>query len=120
MAGYVDGFVVPIPRRKVAEYKKIASNAAKVWRELGALEYRECIADDVSRKGPVTYARAVKLKKGEVVYFSWIVYKSRRQRDAVIKKVMKDKRILAMMEKTSEAFDMKRMLYGGFRIVVDK
>jgi uncharacterized protein YbaA (DUF1428 family) len=120
MAGYVDGFVGAIPRRKLAEYKKLATLAAKVWRELGAVEYRECIADDVKQKGPVSYARAVKLKRGEVVFYSWIVYKSRRHRDAVVKKVLKDPRILAQMDRSTKAFDMTRMLYGGFKIIIDR
>jgi uncharacterized protein YbaA (DUF1428 family) len=116
---YTDGFVLAIPRRKVALYRKIATRAGRAWRRLGALEYRECIADDVKSKGTVSFARAVKLKRGEVVFFSWIVYKSRSHRDAVVKKVMKDPAIVAMMDESGEAFDMKRMLYGGFKVVVD-
>ena len=116
---YVDGFIVPVPKKKIAAYKKLARIAAKVWREYGALDYKECIADDV-KKGKVTsFPQAVKLKPGEVVWFSWILYKNRKHRDSVNKKVMKDKRIAAMMDPKKMPFDGKRFFWGGFKVVVD-
>jgi uncharacterized protein YbaA (DUF1428 family) len=119
MGLYVDGFVMAIPRTKTAQYRRIATRAGKIWRQHGALEYRESIGDDVTKKGAVTYPRAVKLKRGEVAWFSWIVYKSRRHRDSVVKKIFKDKRIIDMMESTKGVFDPHRMLYGGFKVLVD-
>lgn len=116
---YVDGFVLPIPRKNVAKYKKIATLAAKVWQDHGALDYVECIADDV-KKGKVTsFPQAVKLKKGEVVFFSWITYKSRAHRDRVLKKVMGDPRIKDMGPEMMP-FDGMRMFWGGFKPVVKK
>jgi len=115
---YVDGFVLPIPKKNVAKYKKIATKAAKVWRDHGALDYVECIADDV-KKGKVTsFPQSVKLKKGEVVFFSWITYKSRAHRDAVLKRVMKDPRLSDMMDPKDMPFDGMRMFWGGFKPVV--
>jgi uncharacterized protein YbaA (DUF1428 family) len=119
MATYVDGFVLPIPRKRLAEYRALARKSATIWKEHGALEYLEGIADDVAAKGSVTFARAVKLKKGEVVFFSYIVYRSRKHRDSVNKKIMKDPRILAMMDPANNPFDMRRMLYGGFKGFVE-
>lgn len=116
---YVDGFVLPVPRRKLADYRRIARAAGKIWREYGALEYRECMADDM-QAGPMTsFPQAVKLKKNEVVWFSWIVYKSRKDRDRIIRKVMSDPRIEKMISPKNMPFDMKRMVYGGFKVVVD-
>jgi uncharacterized protein YbaA (DUF1428 family) len=115
---YVDGFVLPIPRKNIAAYRRIARKAGKVWRDHGALEYRECIADDVKVGKYTSFPRSVKLKRGEVPWFSWIVYKSRRHRDAVNAKVMKDPR-LAAMGPAGMPFDAKRMIYGGFRAQVD-
>jgi len=115
----VDGFVFAIPKSKVEEYRKLARKAGKVWKEHGALEYVECIGDDVP-KGKVTdFPMSVKAKRNEVVGFSWIVYKSRKHRDAVNKKVMKDPRMLTMMKSKEMPFDMKRMCYGGFDVLVD-
>ena len=115
MARYVDGFVLPVPKRKLDAYRRMARLAGKVWREHGALEYVECIADDV-KKGKVTsFPQSVKLKPGEVVVFSYVVYKSRRQRDAILKKVMKDPRLAAMMDPGNMPFDGKRMFWGGFK-----
>ncbi len=117
MARYVDGFVIPLPKKNLEKYRKIAKLAGKVWKEYGALEYIECVADDV-KKGKVTsFPQSVKLKPGEIVVFSWIVYKSRAQRDAILKKVMKDPRIEAMGPE-GMPFDGKRMIYGGFKPVV--
>lgn len=119
MAKYVDGFVVPVPRRKVAAYRAMARKAGKVWREHGALEYRECIADDVKPGKITSFPQSVKLKPSEVVWFSWIVYKSRRHRDQVNKKVMNDRRLASMMDPKNMPFDGARMFWGGFKVVVD-
>jgi uncharacterized protein YbaA (DUF1428 family) len=115
---YVDGFVVPVPRKSIAAYKKLAKLAAKVWREHGALDYRECVAEDVKVGKWTSFPRSVKLKKGETVIFSWITYKSRAHRDRVLKKVMKDKRLADFMNPKSMPFDAKRMIYGGFDTIV--
>lgn len=117
MALYVDGFVLPIPKKNVEKYKKIAKIAAKVWMEHGALEYYECIADDVKPGKTTSFPQSVKLKSNEVVFFSWIIYKSRAQRDKILKKVMKDPRIAGMGPEMMP-FDGKRMIYGGFKPVV--
>ena len=116
---YVDGVVLPVPRKNTAAYRRMASRAGKVWRDHGALEYRECIADDVKVGKHTSFPRSVKLKKGEVAWFAWIVFKSRRHRDAVNARVMKDPRLAGMMDGKSMPFDGKRMIYGGFRVVVD-
>jgi len=116
---YVDGFIVPVPKKKVAAYKAMSRKAGKVWREHGALDYKECVADDVSVGKRTSFPRSVKQKAGETVFFSYIVYKSRKHRDAVNKKVMKDKRLAAMMAGKDMPFDGKRMIYGGFAVVVD-
>lgn len=116
---YVDGFVIPIPKKKIEVYRRIARKAGKVWKELGALEYRECAGDDLNTKMGLPFARTVRAKRGETVFFSWIVYKSRAHRDAVNAKVMKDPRIAKMMEPGAMPFDAKRMAYGGFKVVVD-
>lgn len=120
MSKYVDGFVLPIPRKNLKAYKKMALLAAKVWKDHGALEYYECIGDDV-KKGKITsFPQSVKLKKGEVVFFSWIVYKSRAHRDSVLKKVMSDSRLEAMMDEDKMPFDGMRMFWGGFKTFVVK
>ena len=116
---YVDGFLLPVPRRKLGEYRTVARKAGKIWKELGALEYRECVGDDVRSKGAAPLRRGVRLKPGEVLFFSWIVYRSRRHRDSVNKQVMKDPRIQKMMDPKKPVFDMRRMGYGGFKTVVD-
>jgi len=115
---YVDGFVTPVPKRSKQAYMRMARKAGKVWREHGALEYTECVADDVKRGKRTSFPRSVKLKGGEVVWFSWIVYKSRKHRDRVIAKVMKDKRLASMMDPKAMPFDAKRMIYGGFKVMV--
>ncbi|MEK6805032.1 MAG: DUF1428 domain-containing protein [Pseudomonadota bacterium] len=120
MSRYVDGFVLPIPRKNLAAYHRMASLAGKVWREHGALDYRECIADDVKSGKHTSFPQSVKLKKGEVVFFSYIVYKSRKHRDAVNAKVMKDKRLASMMDPTKMPFDGKRMFWGGFKTFVSR
>ena len=118
MGQYVDGFVIPVPRSKVAAYKKLARLGANVWREHGALEYRECIADDVKPGKLTSFPQAVKLKKNEVVWFSWIVYRSRKDRDRIMAKVMKDPRLAKMMAGQAMPFDGKRMFWGGFKVAV--
>ena len=118
MAGYVDGFVIPVPRRKVAAYRRIARTAGKVWRDHGALDYVECVADDVKPGKLTSFPQAVKLKPGEVVWFSWILYKSRSHRDRVNAKVMKDPRLASMMNPKAMPFDGKRMFWGGFKVAV--
>ena len=115
---YVDGFVVPVPKKKIGDYKKIAKLAAKIWREHGALDYRECVADDVSAGKRTSFPRSVKQKPGETVVFAWITYKSRKQRDAINKKVMKDKRLAAFMDPKKMPFDTRRMFWGGFKTIV--
>ena len=115
---YVDGFVLPIPRKNAATYERMARLAGKVWRDHGALEYRECISDDVKVGKYTSFPRSVKLKKGEVAWFSFIIYRSRKHRDAVNKKVMKDPRLADMMKPENTPFDVKRMAYGGFKPLV--
>jgi uncharacterized protein YbaA (DUF1428 family) len=114
---YVDGFIVPVPKKNLADYRKIARKAGKVWREHGALDYRECVADDVKVGKLTSFPRSVKMKPNETVVFSWITYKSRKHRDKVNAKVMKDPRIANMDPKTMP-FDGKRMIYGGFETFV--
>ncbi len=119
MALYVDGFVIPVPRKNYAAYRKMARLAGKVWREHGALEYRECVADDVKPGKYTSFPQSVKLKRNEVVWFSWIVYKSRKDRDRINAAVMKDPRLAKMMNPAAMPFDGKRMFYGGFKVAVD-
>ena len=116
---YVDGFVVPVPRKKVEVYRRVAQKAGRVWRKHGALEFRECVGDDLRVKMGVPFTRAARLKPGETVMFSWIVYKSRAHRDRVNAKVMKDPALAAQMDPKTMPFDVKRMMYGGFRTIVD-
>jgi uncharacterized protein YbaA (DUF1428 family) len=119
MARYVDGFLLPIPKRKVAAYLRIARKAGKVWRDHGALEYREAVGDDLNVKGLTPFPRRMKCKPGETVILAWIVHKSRADRDRVNAKVMKDPRLQKMMEGVSMPFDVKRMCFGGFKIAVE-
>ncbi|HSH91330.1 MAG TPA: DUF1428 domain-containing protein [Ramlibacter sp.] len=119
MPRYVDGFVVPVPKAHLDAYKRMARKAGKVWKEYGALEYVECVADDVKPGKVTSFPQAVKLKAGEVVVFSWIVYKSRAQRDSVNAKVMKDPRLASMMDPKTLPFDGKRMFWGGFRTMLE-
>ena len=118
MARYVDGFVVPVPKKKLEDYRRLSQKAGKVWREHGALEYIECVADDVKRGKLTSFPRSVKLKPSETVVFSYIVYKSREQRDRVNAKVMKDPGLASMMDPKSMPFDGKRMFWGGFKTFV--
>ena len=118
MAYYVDGFVLPVPKRKLDVYRRMARAAGKIWREYGALEFRECVGDHLKVKGVVPFTRLAKAKPGETVFFSWIVYKSRAHRDRVNAKVMKDPRMAKIAPKTMP-FDVKRMAYGGFKVLVE-
>ena len=116
---YIDGFVIPVPRKNLKAYRKMALKASKVWREHGALEVAECVADDVKKGKWTSFPQAVKLKRGEVVVFSYVVYKSRKDRDRVNAAVMKDKRLASMMDLKNLPFDGKRMVYGGFKTIVE-
>ena len=116
---YVDGFVLPVPKSKLDAYRRIARKAGKIWREHGALEYRECVADDVKTGKVTSFPQSVKLKADETVMFSWILYKSRKDRDRINAKVMKDPRLAGMMDPKEMPFDAKRMFWGGFKVVVD-
>ena len=118
MAAYVDGYVLAVPKKKVAAYKRMAQRAARVWKDHGALEYRECVGEDLAPKWGTHFPKVVKAKPGETVVFSWIVFKSRAHRDRVNARVMNDKRIADMMDPKDMPFDMKRMSYGGFTTLV--
>lgn len=115
---YVDGFIIPVPKKNVKAYMKMAKKAAKVWKDHGALEVRECAADDVKVGKWTSFPRSVKQKPSETVFFSWIVYKTRKDRDKVNAKVMKDPRLADMMSPTNRIFDSKRMIFGGFKVSV--
>ncbi|MGA7489084.1 MAG: DUF1428 domain-containing protein [Xanthobacteraceae bacterium] len=115
---YVDGFVVPVPKKNLAAYRRMAKTAGKVWRDHGALDFREYVADDVKVGKWTSFPRSVKLKPGETVVLSWIVYKSRAHRDRVNAKVTKDPRLAKMMDPKAMPFDGKRMMYGGFELLV--
>lgn len=119
MARYVDGFLLAVPKKNLRAYRSIAQKAGKVWRGHGAVEYMECVGDDLEVKFGTAFTRVIKLKPGETVVFSWIVYKSRAHRDAVNAKVMKDPAIINMMKSKKTPFDHKRMSYGGFKALVD-
>ncbi len=116
---YVDGFVVPVPKKNLPEYKRMSRKMGKIWREYGALEFRECVGDDVKPGKTTSFPQSVKLKPGEVVVFSWIVYKSRAQRDRINANAMKDPRLAEMMDPKAMPFDGKRMFMGGFKMIID-
>ena len=116
---YVDGFIVPVPTKNLAAYRKMSQKCGKVWREYGALEYREFVADDVKPGKWTSFPQSVKQKADETVVFSYIVYKSRAHRDQVNAKVMKDERVAGMMDMKSMPFDGKRMIYGGFKLLTE-
>jgi uncharacterized protein YbaA (DUF1428 family) len=116
---YVDGFVVPVPKKNLKAYRSMAKKAAMVWRDHGAIEVRECVADDVKVGKRTSFPRSVKLKPTETVIFSYIVYKSRADRDRVMAKVMKDPRLAKMMDPKAMPFDGKRMIFGGFKVLVE-
>ncbi len=118
MGDYVDGFLVPVPRHKLAAYRRLARKAGKVWREHGAIDYVECVANDVKPGKRTSFPQAVKLKADEVVVFSWIVYRSRADRDRINAAVMKDPRLASMMDPGAMPFDGKRMFRGGFKVMV--
>ena len=118
MANYVDGYVLPVPKKKVGAYRRMAQKAGKIWREHGALEFVETVADDVKPGKVTSFPQSVKLKSGETVVFSYIVFKSRKDRDRVNAKVMKDKRLATMMDSKKMPFDAKRMFWGGFKPIV--
>ena len=115
---YVDGYVLPVPKKNLPAYRRMARLGGKIWREHGALEFRECAGDDLAVKFGVPFPRLLKLKAGETAVFSWIVFKSRAHRDRVNAKVMKDPRLAKMMDAASMPFDCKRMVYGGFKTMV--
>jgi uncharacterized protein YbaA (DUF1428 family) len=117
---YVDGFVLPLPKSKIDAYKAIAEMAGTVWREHGALDYREWIADDVKPGKLTSFPQSVNLEDGETVVFAWIVYASREARDQVNEKVMKDPRLADAMKPDAMPFDGKRMIYGGFNLLVER
>lgn len=115
---YVDGFVLPVPNKNLKAYFRMAKKVGKIWREHGALEYRECVGDDLTVKFGVPFPRSAKAKSGETVVFSWIMYKSKAHRDRVNAKVVKDLRMNGLCDEKSMPFDMKRMAWGGFKVVV--
>jgi uncharacterized protein YbaA (DUF1428 family) len=115
---YVDGFVVPVPKKKLKAYQAMAKKASKVWRDHGALDYKECVADDVKPGKVTSFPQSVKLKKDEIVVFSYVVYRSRAARDRCMAKVMKDPRLASMMDPKNMPFDGKRMFFGGFKVIV--
>ncbi len=117
---YVDGFILPVPKKNLAAYQAMARKSAKIWKEYGALAYVECVGDDVPPGKVTSFPRSVKLKPSEVVVFSWIVYKSRAHRDRANKKIMSDPRIAAMMDPKKMPFDGKRMIYGGFKPFLER
>ena len=116
---YVDGYVLPVPKKNLPTYRRMAQKAGMIWREYGALQFCECVGDDLNVKMAASFPHTIKLKSGEVVVFSWIVFKSRAHRDSVNAKVMKDPRLTKMMDPKAMPFDSKRMVYGGFKVVVD-
>jgi uncharacterized protein YbaA (DUF1428 family) len=116
---YVDGFVIPVPKKNLKAYVRMAEQAGRIWKEHGALEYLECAGDDVNPKCGLPFPKIAKVKTGETVVFSFIIYKSRAHRDRVNAKVMKDPRLANMMDPKEMPFDVKRMAYGGFKVLVD-
>ena len=116
---YVDGFVIPVPKNKLDAYLEMARSASVIWRDHGAIEFRECVADDVKPGQLTSFPQSVNLQDGEVVIFSWIVYPSREVRDAANDKVMNDPRMAEYMKPENMPFDGKRMIYGGFEMRVD-
>ena len=115
---YVDGYVLPVPKKNLQAYRKLAQKAGKIWKEHGALEYRECAGDDLNVKHLLRFPKTIKVKPGETVLFSWIEFKSKAHRDNVNKKVMSDPRLAKMMNPNAMPFDYKRIVYGGFNVIV--
>lgn len=120
MANYVEGFLLPISKKKVDAYRRMSRRAGKIWREYGALEYRECVGDDTPAKGPASFPRRVGARRGEVVVFSWIVYKSKADRKRISARVMKDPRLADLTVPGAMPFDMRRMSWGGFKVFVEE
>jgi uncharacterized protein YbaA (DUF1428 family) len=118
MPEYIDGFVLPVPKKNLAAYTRLARQTSKLWLEHGALEYRECVGDDLHSSFCRTFPKGIKARPGETIVFAYIVYKSRAHRDKVNAKVMKDPRISAMCDPKQMPFDCRRMLYGGFKTIV--
>jgi uncharacterized protein YbaA (DUF1428 family) len=118
LMGYVDGYVLPVPKKNLRAYRRLAQQAAKLWREHGALDYKECVGDDLTTKMGVPFPKHAKAKAGETVIFAYIAFKSRSHRDRVNAKVMKDPRIHNMCDPKNMPFDCKRMVYGGFKVLV--
>lgn len=119
MPHYVDGFVIPVPKRKLAAYLRIARKACKIWMEHGALDYKECVGDDLHIKPLMPFLKGIRAKPGETAVFAYIVYKSRKHRDTVNARVMKDPRMNTMCDPNDIPFDCKRLLYGGFKAAVE-
>ena len=119
MPNYVDGFVLPVPKKNIAAYTRMATKASKIWKEHGALDYKECLGDDLDIKFCLPFTKGIKSKPGETIVFAYIVYKSRAHRDKVNAAVMKDPRINEMCDPKNMPFDCKRMLYGGFKVLVE-
>jgi len=119
MPNYVDGYVIPIPKKKLAAYARIAKQACKIWMEHGALDYKECVGDDLHIKPLMPFLKGIKAKPGETVVFAYVVFKSRKHRDQVNARVMKDPRIHTICDPKDIPFDCKRMLYGGFKAFVE-
>jgi uncharacterized protein YbaA (DUF1428 family) len=119
MAKYVDGFVLPVPKRNINAYRRMAQKASKIWKGHGALDYKECLGDDLNIKFCTPFPKGIRSKAGETIVFAYIVYKSRAHRDKVNAAVMKDPRINEMCDPKNMPFDCKRMLYGGFKVIVE-
>ncbi len=118
MPQYVDGFVLAVAKKKLAAYRRMAQKVCHIWKEYGALDYKECVGDDLNVKMGLPFPRGIKSKAGETIVFSYVVYKSRGHRDSVCAKLMKDSRLAEMCNAKNMPFDMKRMLYGGFKVMV--
>lgn len=119
MPNYVDGFVLSVPKDNIETYKRVAKKASKIWKEHGALAYIECMGDDMEVKDMLAFPKLAKTKEGEVVVFSWAMFKSRKDRDKANKAIMADPRMAGMCEETKGLFDCKRMAYGGFKVIVE-
>lgn len=118
MPAYADGFVIPVPKKNLPQYRRMAAKAAKIWREHGALDYKECVGDDLAVQGIMPFPKGIGAKPSEVIVFSWITYKSRAHRNKVNKLVMADPRLAKMCDPKKAPFDCTRMLYGGFKVMV--
>jgi uncharacterized protein YbaA (DUF1428 family) len=119
VARYIDGFLLPVPKKNIAAYRRLAVKASRIWKEHGALEYRECVGDDLNIKFTMPFPKGIRTKPGETVVFAYVVYKSRAHRDKVNAKIMKDPRLGGMCDPKDMPFDCKRMLYGGFKTIVE-